>query len=208
LIKFAARDRGKGGGVEFHLITADKLQIILSEEDMASLSLEYENMDYADLNTKDALLSLLERAKDEAGFNPKGAKLFIEVYPSESGGSVIYVTAMRQDPRRRGAPKGPSPVVFRFEDADTLLQGALLGHRLYGHRILDSALYLSGDDYLLILYPLDFSDRLSIYFFAEFGQMVGEGEVLASYTKEHGKELLAEKALDTLSEYFGDKDEG
>lgn len=184
-----------------NLITADKLQIILTRRDMEEYSVRYDRMSYSDEETKDALLSLLEKARKELGFSPRDAKLFIEIYPGEAEGCVIYITAMRRDIGRAG-PVGPAPVVFEFADAEALISGAVQTGALYGRRILMSSLYLFENKYRLIVYPLDYSDRLSIYFLSEYARLVGEGEILAAFTREHGSELIGEDALDILCGYF------
>ena len=186
--------------MDITLITADKLKIELSREDMEALSIEYENLDYSNEQTRSALIALLDKSRAEAGFNPRGAKLFIEVYPTESGGCVLYFTAMRRESHGRSVP---APVVFEFDDVETLISCCTKGFRQYGHRIFKSALFRFEDTYRLVLHPLDYNDMLSVYFFREYARLVGEGEVLAAFTEEHGLPLLSENALDTLSEYFG-----
>ena len=191
--------------MEIKLITADKLRISLNKQDMESMSIHWERLSHSDESAKNALLYLLDKAKTEAGFNPKGAKLFIEVYPGELEGCVLYVTAMRSGeapPTGQYACRAPAPAIFEFEDAETLIRGSVQANTLYGSRILQSELYLLGERYRLVVYPLDYSDRLSIYFLCEFGRMVGEGELLRAFTQEHGSELLPQNALETLSEYF------
>lgn len=181
-----------------------KLKISLGRQDMLDLSLTYQDMDYKDEATKRALLYLLEKAKEETGFSPRGAKLFIEIYPGEDGGCVLYFTTVSKTVRHPDGQSGMEPVLFEFDDVDLLIQGACKTFWRYGHRIYKSALYRMGNRYRLIVYPLDYSDRLSVYFLSEYGAKIGEGEILAAYTREHGKEIIGENAINLFAEYFGE----
>lgn len=188
--------------MEFLLLGADKLKVLLSKRDMEAYSLEYENMDYSDGKTKRALLELLEQAKNEAGFQPRGAKLFIEVYPCEGGGCALYFTAIRQPPASGATAQGLLPVVFQLDDLSALFEAATKVFRRYGHRIYKSSLYRFEGKYRLVVYPLDYNDRLSVYFLSEFGVNLGEGHVFAAFTQEHGEALIEDIAIETIAEIY------
>lgn len=191
--------------MEILLISADKLKISLSKEDMESLSLQYQDMDYADGDTKKALIHLLEKGRAEVGFNPRKSKLFIEVYPSEHDGCVLYFTALRTTAGRAFASKtGLEPVLFEFDDADVLIDCACKVFERYSHRIYKSSLYRYQNKYRLIIYPLDYSDRLSIYFLSEFATKIGESELMAAFTEEHAQMIVQDNALDVLSDAFSE----
>lgn len=190
--------------IEFILIHENKLKVLLSAEDMQSLGLDYESMDYTDPTTRRALISILENGRGKVGFHPRKAKLFIEVYPCEGGGCVLYFTNLHMP--ARGSRAGMEPVLFEFEDSDSLIEGACKGFERYGHRIYKSSLYLMEGKYRLVVYPLDYTDRLSVYFLSEFGKRLGEGELLAAHTDEYGKALIRGNAIETLAELFCDGD--
>ena len=184
------------------LIHENKLKVILTAEDMAELDLDYEQMDYADPQTRKALMRILKEGKAQAGFSPHKTKLFIEVYPCDGGGCVLYFTNLYAAAKEGGSCSGMDPVLFQFQDVDVLTQGACMVFDRYSHRIYKSSLYLLDGCYRLIVWPLDYSDRLSVYFLSEYGEKVGEGELLAAFTEEHGQELIRDNAIDILSKYF------
>lgn len=186
--------------MNFTLIHENKLKAALSAEDMRSLGLDFDRMDYSDPVTRKALIFLLENGRNQVGFDPRKSKLFIEVYPCDDGGCVLYFTNLQTPGRGKGA--GMEPVLFRFDSAETLLEGAEKVWEQYGHRIFKSSLYRMDGKYRLVVWPLDYADRLSIYFLSEFGEKLGEGELLAAYTGEHGKELIDGNAIEVLSELF------
>lgn len=187
--------------MEFTRIHENKLKVILTAGDMRDLELDYNRMDYADPETRRSLLAVLEKGRVRARFNPRGAKLFIEVYPCEGGGCVLYFTCLHTDPSGRA---GLCPVLFEFDSPDDLTVASRRVYTQYGHRIHRSSLYRLHGRYRLVVYPLDYSDRRSVYFLGEYGRLIGEGEVLAAFTDEHGQELIRDSAIDLLAEYFSD----
>lgn len=190
--------------MQFSLIHENKLKVILTAEDMEKLELSYEQMDYSDAETREALVEVLDRARGHVRFNPKRSKLFIEVYPCEGGGCVLYFTCLHTD---RSGKVDVRPVLFEFDSADALTEAACSTYRRYRQRIYRSTLYQMNGRYRLIVWPLDYADRLSIYFLSEYGRCIGEGELLAAFTEEHGQEILEEDAIERLAEQFGEENE-
>lgn len=184
------------------LLSADKLKVSLNGQDVRDLDIDLKNAGCVDGKNRIFFTELLSRGKRETGFSPKGAKVFVEVYPGEDGGCVIYFTAFDkvQYPRKLARLE---PVVFSFENADDLCNGAVKLFKRYSHRIYKSSLHRYNGTFHLIIYPLDYSDRLSVYFLSEYGERVGEGGVFAAHIGEYGSEIIADNALDALSEMFG-----
>ena len=191
--------------MDFSLSGPDRLKVSLSADDLEAFGMDYQNLDYNDGATREILLELLNKGRAEVGFLPKRAKLYIEIYPREGGGCVIYYTRLPGNQPHTGWPflPGPSPIAFAFADAQTLLDGCAKAYGLYRHRIYKSSLYALGAQYRLIIYPLDYNDNLSVNFLSEYGRLVGEGQVLASYIEEHGKLLRESTALETLAKIEG-----
>ncbi len=185
----------------FKMITKDKLKVVLSPIDMDRLAISYSALDYHDDLTRQVLLQLLSTAKEKTGFDPCDTRLFIEVYPYDEGGCVIYFTTLDTE---TDSPLAPAygPVVFMFDDVDILIQASIKLFCQYCHRIYKSSLYLIGGEYRLIIYPLDQDDNRTIAFLCEYGQKVGEGPVAAAFVEEHGQVILKERAIDTLSYYL------
>lgn len=188
------------------LLTQDRLKISLNSQDLKEFSLQCGQIDIEDQQTRKSLIALLEQAKNEAGFRPRGAKLYVEMLPSAEDGCIIYITAMSKE-KLAAKPQSPlEPVVFRFDDVEHLCNGAGLLYERYGHRIYKSLLYRLGREYRLILYSLDYSDQLSVYFLSEYAKDRGRGNVLAEFVKEHGSLLISQDAVDVLAEHFGRRD--
>lgn len=77
--------------MELILISNTKLKIMLDESDM----LEYRignDSDCAEPETRKAIRTLLEKARDEVGFNTDGFEIFVQLYTSRKGGCELFIT--------------------------------------------------------------------------------------------------------------------
>ena len=195
--------------MEFSLAGPDKLKVTLSARDLQELGIDYQSLDYNDATTRKILLELLSQGRLITGFLPTRSKLYIEIYPREEGGCVIYYTRLAGGEMclRGQFMPGPSPIAFAFEDTQSLLDACAKVYALYRHRILGSALYALGRQYRLIIYPLDFSDNLSVSFLSEYGKVVGQGAILAAYIGERGQLIHEPNALEVMAkiEDMGDE---
>ena len=187
--------------MDFSLIGPDKLKVDLSARDLEQLGIDYEDLDYKDERTRNVLIDLIVRGRAQAGFSPRSAKLYIEIYPRQDGGCVIYYTRLANGQLGAGGSflPGPTPVVFAFEDTETLLLACAKVHALYRHRILKSSLYSRGRHYRLIIYPLDLGGSICVSFLREYARLVGEGATLAAHIEEHWQLLCAEGAIELLA---------
>jgi negative regulator of genetic competence, sporulation and motility len=80
--------------VDLILISSSKLKIMLTPDDMASYSLTCDNIDYDNTETRRAFWDILDAAKHKTGFDAASDRVFIQVYPSKSGGCEMYVTKL------------------------------------------------------------------------------------------------------------------
>ena len=72
-------------------INESKLKIMLDEIDMKEYRLFAES-DCADTETRRAIRSILDVARDRIGFNTEGAEIFVQLYASKKGGCELFVT--------------------------------------------------------------------------------------------------------------------
>lgn len=72
-------------------INESKLKIMLDEIDMKEYRLGAES-DCADVETRRAIRTILDVARDKIGFNTEGAEIFVQLYASKRGGCELFVT--------------------------------------------------------------------------------------------------------------------
>ena len=77
--------------MELILINESKLKIMLDEQDMKEYNIGDES-DCSHFETRKAIRDILDRARDEIGFNTEGAEIFVQLYSSKKGGCELFVT--------------------------------------------------------------------------------------------------------------------
>jgi len=185
--------------MKYTLISPQKLKAVLSADELADFSLSPD--DQKSDEAKASLVKILRYGKEETGFRPNKNKLYIELYPHENGGAVIYFTCLTILSATNNNHL-PTPVIAAFRDTDIMIDCLLKVSAHYSSRILKSSLYKLGREYRCIIYPLDYIGRLSISFFSEYACVKGEGDVLAAFVMEHGKEIIADNAIEVIAKHF------
>ena len=176
-------------------ISEQKVKITLSQQELTEFSVEYEQLDCGDDDTRDFLLQLLELAWQATGFYPEEGRLYVEAYPDADGCTIFFAAAAERDT----AASVCTPVAFYFETVDDLLQGAPTLFYRYGHRIHKSALYQTDSRYILIIHPLDQSGMDSVLLLSEYGQPFARGDLAAAVIGEHCRTVIEKDALEKLS---------
>ena len=80
--------------MELIQISESKLKIMLSETDMIKYSLDGEELDYSNDETRRAFRRMLSRAREISGFDTRGERIFVQMYPSRGGGCEVFVTKL------------------------------------------------------------------------------------------------------------------
>ncbi len=81
----------EGRFMELILINASKLKIMLDKSDMKEYNIG-DDSDCAGAQTRRAIRTILDRARDQIGFNTEGEEIFVQLYSSKSGGCELFVT--------------------------------------------------------------------------------------------------------------------
>lgn len=178
------------------------VKVVLSKNDMEGYRLTYEEMDYNNPDTRRVILRLIEQIKKEVAIDLSQGKLFIEAFPYADGGCILYVNVL--DVEKAGTPPGKhrtsfdTPLIFAFDNLDSLaaLSGRL--NRRYSHVILKNSLYYMEGSYYLMIYTYFKMDSQITHLLNEYGRFAGKGAVRSSFIQEHAKELLKADASQTI----------
>lgn len=184
--------------------TDDKIIIELTPEDMRSLDITYEEMNYSCVQTRRVIWALLERAGRELGRDiDPSRRMLIEAVPEISGGCMVLFT-MLENPGRNGfyiKPLGAreQSSVFEFESLSYLMDAM----RILPQELVSAArssLYKKGEKYRLLLTgSYDFAALKRLL--GEFGAGAARGEGSAAHTEEHWSLISEEKAIERLCGY-------
>ena len=162
------------------------LKIWMTETDMHHWGLHFNRMHAQDEATRRAIIKLITLAQ-ERHILRASHDVVVEALPISDGCLLLLSPAV---PLKRI----PLPTVYRFTDADALLQfGRALAHE---STFPPASLYQWNTEYRLIVYagwePLCRYRRL----LSEFAQPLTDH---AAYTEEHGRALAVGNALQVLT---------
>ncbi|MDR1409295.1 MAG: adaptor protein MecA [Oscillospiraceae bacterium] len=187
-------------------LSEERIVVELSAQDMAELEITFEELDYANIETRRVIWTLLDRAGRELrrDIDPSG-RMMIEVIPRGTGGCVLHFTLIGQSkrivpqkkPPRKSTPSTPC-LSFAFPSIDPVLDSARayisFGSPLPEH----SALYEKDGEYRLLVTPGG-RPRALCAFLQEYGELLPGGVMSAAATREYWREVVAKNALEKLS---------
>ncbi len=120
--------------MELILISETKLKVMLDEADMKLYDISCDTLDYDDKCSRRAFWDILSEARDRTGFDASGDKVFVQVYPSKTGGCEMFVTRTPKEgkkavPESRAVRKNMKKCIYRFDSMPSLLSSCAVMHR-------------------------------------------------------------------------------
>ncbi|MDR0531620.1 MAG: adaptor protein MecA [Oscillospiraceae bacterium] len=182
-------------------ITRRKIVVELSAEDMDSLDITYEALDYSSVETRRVIWILLSQVREITGcdIDPSG-QLLIDAMPRPTGGCILFFTIRGGCAEPFGAcaaervmrKQDQLLIAFEFESVDALLDCAAAYARTprgETNRLLAySELYSDQLKYRLLACPAQ--DLAAVkQFFSEYALCCGEDSFAADHTREYWKKL-------------------
>ena len=193
--------------MEFLLIGESKIKIVLSSAEAKKQGLDTSSTDVSGPLARRVLWRILDMAKTEVGFDPKGDKVLIQLYPLANGGCELFVTklgilsessARLVSKSDRIAMLSKSRSLYRFDDLSDIISASRAVKSITGELSPKSDVYLDGDKYYLSIEeygkggePVEFPCIL------EFG--MGLTAELSSYIYEHADRLTDGDGIDRFS---------
>ncbi len=225
-VRSGAPARKEETSMDLIRIDDNKLKIMLTPVDMQSYALDG-NMDYTKDETRQAFRSIMSEARSRTGFDAEGNRVYVQLYPSRSGGCEMFVTKLGilcsadraaepssaasgvahavTQPRARllTAAEGGRSVAFAFTALEDLLR---VCRRLYAQAFGGSSAAYHSEDrrYYLLLgetggrrQPLLF-DRAALSFLSEYGTQQN-ADAVRLYIREHGSPICERDAVARLA---------
>lgn len=141
--------------------------------------------------SKERLFFLLRRAMFKTNFFPDATSFRVKTSSARNGGVMVTFTPV---PNKRDLSE---PLIFRFENLDSLYDAAEIIGKRYSLYILKSRLFFEGG-YILILYPLANLSEAFYKDMAEYGLFLGASRLKEAFFIEHGDCLARENAVEKL----------
>ena len=187
--------------LKIELVDRKTVKITLDENDLDELALTFNAGDASTNDTKRAVACLISKIKEETELDLTGGKLFIEAFPDLNGGCILYVNVIDgtvPTGRKKADLAFGSPLIFCFEDLESLTGACRCLFGQYSHLIRKSSLFLLSDNYYLALCSYLKTDEKLIKLLCEYGRFFGKGETRLSFMKEHAKCIIEDAAIETL----------
>ncbi len=193
--------------MKIELCSEDRLKITLKYEDLRALSLSFDDLDYAEMETRRVIWELLDEASRQTGFDSSGGRLLIEALPLLDGGCILYFTVL---PRDLTALQGVGklqckrlcgPYVYEFPSAEELLCVCTRLWHEQRESVPKSTAYRFGRGYRLVVYTKEGKVSILEPLLKEYGEFAGEGAPAAAYAAEHGQVLAEEDAIMKIGQY-------
>lgn len=188
--------------MKIEVLNNESIIVELSDDDMKSLNITYEEMDYSKVETKRVIWTILSRAGRTLGreLNPSG-KLLVEAMRRESGGCVLFFSVENEDKRTRKSKrylvKKADYIVCQLDSACALM--ACAERLTFTGMKVESCLYENKNKYRLLVRSQTAGAGLVRSCLAEFGEICGESAVIAAHTAEHWHCITDKNAVELLS---------
>ena len=181
----------------YDALSRNTVKITLTGKDMKDYSIKSESLRSRTAESKRSLTSFLKKFQSERSLFPdqKAERLFLEAFPSDDGGCILYVSTLGSDilpppeTERRTAP-----LMCRTA---TLGDTARLCRSLTG-KVRSSALYKLGGGYCLILKVQTASAALVSRIIGEYGSL-SDDPIDIAFVTEHGVPVCPSSAVSKLS---------
>ena len=202
--------------MKFNLVNDDKLQIIISKEDMAKHDMQKWDLAPHNPDAQKLFYEILEEAREACGFDVgNNAQLMIEAYPMTGESLLLTVTKLKG-----GQPRLPfdldieglgqalmdelgiedelpeiqaEEAVYRFETLEDVIQAAHLLKPSYDGA---SQLLRYESFYYLVLQEKEWLTDSGTAVLMEFGDEI---RTVSEFFMEHGQMVMAERALEILA---------
>ncbi len=206
-------------------LTEDKIRIIVNPSD-----LELENLDMKSIMTKAIdrqgfFIHMLEKAKDEVGFNTDGCKLLIEAFSSSDDILVFTITKYseresskntdlnkRLKVKRKSLNVSNKEAIYKFKDFDEFCDFCECINKEYKFDVKklskNTYLYLYNNTYYLLMKNINIDEIAIKNFYSIASEFLTPAHYSSSFESkllEHGKLIIKGNSIITGIKYFVNK---
>ncbi len=87
--------------MKLYRLGENEIRIHLTGEDLEAYSITLDDFDYDSTKGRRVIWELFDRAREETGFDAAKEKVYIQLYPKESGGCELFVTKLEKEEDER-----------------------------------------------------------------------------------------------------------
>ncbi len=171
----------------------EKISVTLSSVDMNDLEITYDEMDYANIETRRVIWTILDEAKKVLG-KPIDLdnRLLIQVSPKDDGGCILQFTRLPETTdnkkKRFILKKDAEPLLFYAFNINAFIDAVSLIKKSES-TIKNFAIYKYNSEHYIIIQPkISFSEK-TIFSFCELGYISSFLKKEISRICEYGEKL-------------------
>lgn len=209
-------------------LTENKIRVIINSTDLETKSLNIHSIMTRALDRQEFFSEMLERAKDEVGFDADGCKLLIETLSTSEDVLVVTVTKyaiesldssfdipkkkLKLTPRRKLPTSTSKQAIYRFNNFEefcnfcqSIDNNSQFEIKSFSKNI---SLYLYNNTYYLLVKGINLDYDLVGYFSSlvtEFSTPITYSPIFENRLIEYGKPIMKRNAIITGIKYFGEK---
>lgn len=179
----------------YDALSRNTVKITLTSKDMKDYAIKSESLRSRTAESKRSLTCFLKRFQSESSLFPdhKPERLFLEAFPSDDGGCIMYVSTLGTDVLPSDCSRKTSVLMCSTE---TLASAISLCGLLSG-KVRSSSLYKLDTDYCLIIKVSSGDTECITRAGGEYGE-VSDDPVDIAFVREHGSPVCAAGAVRIL----------
>ena len=171
----------------------EKISVTLTKKDMTELDITYDELDYANIETRRVIWTILDEAKKLLGKTVStDNRLLIQASPSADGGCLLQFTQLPEPAdtikRRLIMKKEAEPVLLHALDLNAHIECRKRLTAL-SHLCVKFEHYVCNGEYYTLLHPMPACDDKLIFALCEFGNALVSPKALIGEIYEYGRQL-------------------
>ena len=188
--------------MEFNKVSSSKLRVSISEKECGELGLRRIDGDYDTVTARDAVRTVISRARDAVNFKSEGERLLIQLYPLKRGGAEMLITMLSIASEKEREAISEARNLTTYQGRDSIYHFLTLNDLVKGAKAVRrdamAEMYLAEDGSYYLSLPEEIVDGYSsVEPLTEFGIRVS-ASAFRSET-EHVRLIFSEIALSTLA---------
>lgn len=182
---------------------SNRIKIILKPVDLREMNVSVESLKPNSPQLHNFLFEIMERIREETGFNPYSGQVMVEALPV--GESIVLTVTRISERKEADKPKTRKVravinrpfarrTVFVFESFDDLCAALI---RLNSDTLKESDYYRNNDKNILVVGAVSIKER---YLLKEYCEYFRNGSITDSYLKEHAKHVAGGEKLISMAQ--------
>lgn len=195
-------------------LTENKIRVVLNSNDLKLKNIDMKSLSKA-LEKQTFFIGVLEKAKEQLGFETDGHKLLIETFTFNDDIIIFTITKYLYNEKKKTIVKKEilnnttADRIYTFKDFDEFCSfcNCIKNSSNLNYKILSKnvSLYLYKNTYYLLIKNINTSYKNQKLFFSlisEFSKTLPFSSTFENRLIEYGKEIIKKNAIDKGIKYF------